>query len=341
MDPMGATLSRFKGDGVVDEKVERAYLLLGVPRTATLREIKTAYGKQCYRNRHDDAQLLALNGAIATVQDSVPLEIYTEAFLAADYALYAADFFERLTLCYGLHPRLEFGDPDFPQFYRYWCSFRHKDKALEQRVLSVIKRIKALDPRYKRSEPASTPRDTPPAKVTEKRAGPKAYKLYCRACSKGFNNENTLRDHLRSKLHSGNIEAWVAAGNDPADVCSGIGSTDSPVIQSADGSKSSHAESNLTDLPSKNMPFKNMPLENMPFENMPSENMPSENAVVKDESTVSHSNADGQAKKVVPDSDKREHEAFRTCSLCKEVFDTRGRLIMHIKQQHSSAKAGE
>lgn len=252
--------------------------ILEIDGSATLQETKKAYCRLSYKHKNDPDMLLVLNDAYASCQTHIPFETYTPALFDTQFSRYAPDFFARLERAYNLHPRNSFLDGDFTTFYRYWATFRHEDQTVECRVRSIIRMIKARDPRFIRPAAAVVP-EKQKAQPLPSAPRIKTWKLQCEACGRGFNSENTLKDHLRSRQHR------ERAGVDAV------------------------AEETLAPADKKRKPARSAPADRAPE---------------KVEEKRGGTAVEG----------RKEHEAFRTCFHCKQVMESRGQLIMHIREKH-------
>ncbi|KAI5170084.1 hypothetical protein PAEPH01_1236 [Pancytospora epiphaga] len=286
--------------GSFQSKPKSHWDILGITQNATLPEIKRAYCKLAHVYKNNSEMLLRVNDAYTTATREVPYDLYTPDLLDREYDKYAPDFFTRLELCYGLRPRFLFTDGEFIQFYRYWLSFRHEDDKIETKVRAIVRLIKARDPRVlkplrvgiekkKVSREASTVSSFP----TERQI--KTWKYSCKPCNKGFNSENTLKDHLKSKKHIMNEEV-IRNNPDKVENCVSV--------------------SAMT--------------EKIPEDDFRMDIV--EQPLFKDDNIKD----DGETIPVLhgPSNTIKEHEAYRTCHYCKEVFLSRGQLILHIRETH-------
>lgn len=288
--------------------------ILEIECGATLQETKKAYCRLSYKHRNDPDALLRLNDAYAACRAHVPLEIYTPALFDAQFSRHAPDFFSRLELSYNLHPRVGFADGDFTAFYRYWNTFRHEDEAVERKVRSIIRVIKARDPRFVRPAATGAAVCQKPCSPRPKTPHVKTWRMLCTACKKSFNSENTLRDHLRSRQH----RERVKEGEDV-------------IVRSPDGEAVNNEKTGDDEKADDN------------------EKTGDDGEAGDDEeaSAETFGNEETSTRKDIPEENRRpgsinrtagrnqrEHEAFRTCFYCKKVFEGRGPLILHIRENH-------
>lgn len=333
------------------------YEILGITELSTLQETKKAYYRLSSQNRDRPEELLKLNDAYARCRTTLAIDIYTRARLDAEYARYAPDFFERLELVYGIKGTIgRFGDPDYAVFYRFWNTFQHEDSEVERKIRNIIWYIKSKDPRIPKAVPSlgSVGKTRPGEKKRDPKA--KKWKMYCVPCRKGFNSENTLRDHLKSKQHcenmklndggdaivyneeneSGHAGASGSIGAACENELGGIAPENN--LKAQDTRRSEPEEKDDGSASIKDGGSTGAMSDEFPGTSSGDINIDHIKAMsIKRATRSPKKNAKEQPLKaaVAADSHATEHEAFRTCFHCKEVLRTRGDLILHIKNKHS------
>lgn len=307
--------------------------MLGICELCTLEETKRAYYKAFYQNKGDQEKMRELNKAYSFCRSNLDVDLYHELFhevystagkapakrsarvfrkdgrllieckgcMPFDFNAVSSDFFERLSICFELKCTPKFFDPDFVGFYNFWARFSHVDKALEGKVRRIIKIIRNNDPRMSLnskgcqeavsctgSRHAATHRSFQPKQE-------KTWKMYCDACKKGFNSENTLKDHLNSKQHKSNI---------------------------ASPEKDSSNDVVLNARNSFATPQKPLNVNNI-------------RTVTSAEATGERLHSTEKDSAVdKPEPPKGEHPLLRTCHACKKVLRSRGELVMHLRTEH-------
>lgn len=222
---MGQSLSKTKKESPLYKRV------LGISDLTTLEEGKKAYIKHFYKNQGKNDMLVEINDAFNLFKSSVNVELYYLIYsqiynikakkiqreidvtregekikinyegdaVYFDFVTTTADFFDKLTTAYEVKAPVRFTDVDFERFYRFWGRFSATDKGLENMIRKIVLIIRSKDPRVQTKGDVDVPVRFKTEKKYEKK--PKEWKYFCEACKKGFNNENTLKDHRNSKQH--------------------------------------------------------------------------------------------------------------------------------------------
>lgn len=297
--------------------------ILGIDRSATLAETKKAYCRVSYASRHSPDTLNRINEAYEQCRRSIDWSVYDQSALDTAYLKYAVDFFDRLEAVYGIHGPLAFSDGDFQRFYRFWNTFRHEDERIERRVHRIIREIKKRDPRTSRSTAGTgTERGTDRQPQSAPRQ-PRTYAYHCVVCDRGFGGEKTLADHLRSRRHregegGGRAAVWLAG-------------------------REAIAEAIGRNIVKHNKPGTEEPGDMAGRSTRPDAAGCTEEAAERRSGQPTHRAAPpahgGWAASTAragagPSDISREHPAYRTCSHCQRVCETRGALILHIRREH-------
>ncbi|KAM0680118.1 hypothetical protein GINT2_001811 [Glugoides intestinalis] len=302
--------------------------ILDVSPLTPVEEAKKKYLKLFYKYQRDNDTLVRLNDEFNNFKSNIDVDLYYELFtrvldnekssfkgtrllieksegcikvghggyfIEFSYLKTTKDFFEKLCNFYEVKAPVTFLDADFPRFYRFWAKITMKDKESERKIRKIVSLVKANDPRYQQGEIKVVERKVSnPERILEKKI--KTWKIYCTVCNKGFNNENTLKDHLSSKNHKSKTVGLDAGGiirrNESAEIIE-------EEIEPAKPKKPDHE-----------------PL----YETVESVELEKELPVVLKEK---------EAQKAA------DHPMFRTCGVCKEVLDSRRELIMHLKSIHN------
>lgn len=224
-----------------------------------------------------------------------------------DFNTVSNDFFERLSLCFELKCTPKFFDPDFVRFYNFWMKFSHVDRALEGRVRRVVKTIRDNDPRMALSrrdgQKAASCKTSRQNVAAESSSLPsrqkKIWKSYCDVCKKGFNSENTMKDHLNSKQHKSN-KAKLGGDLSTITVLDACGPC---VVPDA------------------------TPDDNVSVAEVVREEVAAGEGLVDAENDLDTDRSQAL---------RSEHPLLRTCHACKRILRTRGELIVHLRTEHSA-----
>lgn len=243
---MGMRLSR--------PQAKTPYDALGIGKLCTLEETKRAYCRMFYHSKKDQEKMRELNEAYDFCRSNLDVDLYHDLFqqvsdggkpsksvcvvkkdgklfvehlgwtVPFDFSMISSDFFERLSLRFGLKCPPKFLDPDFVGFYSFWTRFAHTDKGLERKVRRIVRMIRDSDPRIAPERVYPSFGGSAVVQCTRKASKQeKVWKNYCDACRKGFNSDNTLRDHLNSRQHRRNTGV-----PDSTDSCSPAVSASTP-----------------------------------------------------------------------------------------------------------------
>lgn len=214
------------------------------------------------------------------------------------------DFFMKVCTAYTIITTIAFSDPDFVKFYRFWNNLIIDDRTIKYKVSKIVQLIKKNDPREKNAKEEKMCFDTPKQinKVVKEKKQEKKWKIYCESCKKGFNNENTLNDHLKSKQHKSNCNGCQCIKKEDAETIEDI-----LIEKEFMGNGLIEDESIKTDLE----------------DNKPTKIKNKEVKDLKIETT-----ANDQRKR------SNEHVIFRTCGICKLVLETREDILIHLRNEH-------
>lgn len=328
---MGSTQSKLKNESTT---------ILDISALTPIEEAKKMYLKLFYKNQRDNDFLVRLNDEFNNFKNTIDIDIYHELFtrvldnekntlkegnqvgthlviekvegrLKISYKHYSMefnfvqttkDFFEKLSNCYEVKAPVTFLDADFPRFYRFWAKISMTDKTSERKIRKIVSLIKANDPRFNQGETKVVEKKVVNLEKLLDKKKTKTWKIYCTACSKGFNNENTLKDHLSSKSHKAKIIGLDANGI----------ITRSETVEEA-------IETNQPAAESIEEACESVETAEDGYEPIKAVELQKTSPVVLKEN---------EAQKTA------DHPMFRTCGVCKEVLDTRRELIMHLKSIH-------
>ncbi|ELA40965.1 uncharacterized protein VICG_01995 [Vittaforma corneae ATCC 50505] len=218
-----------------------------------------------------------------------------------DFTHFSHDFFEKLSNRFQIKAPVKFKDSDFLRFYSFWSHFLAADKALENKVRRIVRIIKENDPRLNNREnkcAIDSKSYKHSAKIYEKKE--KQWKHFCEACKKGFNSDNTLRDHLNSRQHKSKN---VVDNN----------TTDKSIDERGD---------------CRNVECSQNSKDNHSIDEALSEDH------YKDIGVNLTSNDSLKAECDPSTWQSADHPIFRTCGICKEVLKTRSELVLHLKKDH-------
>jgi curved DNA-binding protein CbpA len=175
-----------------------------------------------------EESLASLNNIEVINTDNGVVVKYQNYQFIFNFSTFTIDFFNKLSTAFQIKNNLpkdiveneycsnnlsSISSNNFSKFYNFWIRFSSNDKAIENKVRKIVRTIKLIskqkidrnvnnsevkmDSEQKdRSHDEKSKRDD---KVFCKPV--KNYKTYCNPCKKGFNNENTFKDHLNSKKH--------------------------------------------------------------------------------------------------------------------------------------------
>lgn len=223
---------------------------------------------------------------------------FTKSF---NFVQFSNDFFEKLANHFQIRAPVKFKDSDFLRFYSFWGRFLADDKALENKVRRIVRIVKENDPRVNSRENkhavASKVYECS-TKVCEKKE--KQWKHCCEVCKKGFNSENTLKDHLNSRQHRNKVGVSSNAAREE-------------VGENKDCQSSSQ---NVKDGRS--------------MDEVPS----ADSCKGIEEGAGLDGNGSSRAERDSNTWHNADHPIFRTCGVCKEVFKTRPELVLHLRKNH-------
>lgn len=298
------------------ENKESSYEILGIDRFATLEQTRKAYLRLSYINKGSPETLLRLNDAYKQCKATVNFEIYTPELFTNGYTEYAKDFFDRLIEAYDIKCAPRFTDAGFN--YVFWRRFRHYDSETEKKMLKIVKYIQMKDPRFtfitekaNKNITVNKAKGNATTKISNKyqntldKINNERWLYYCKKCNRKFNNKNTLKDHLASKKH----KSQVKHGEEETII-------ENPNAHISDEVKAEVEVKNKNDATASQV------------DSNPKANSYS---IIKEEDSNPN---DGDIKSKT-DFMSSEHKLYRTCGICKELFDSRGKLIVHIKEKHS------
>lgn len=138
-------------------------------------------------------------------KDDTIIVNYKETSFEFDFIEISQDMFNKMEKAFAMRLSLSFNGPELNKFYSAWNRCIFDDKEFEHKIRKLIKIVKENDPRIKcqnkpnldNSKELNKNSKQEQNKIKEQ----KQFKVQCTACNKGFNNKNTLKDHLNSRKH--------------------------------------------------------------------------------------------------------------------------------------------